>query len=230
METSKLLADVLTKYAVPDPKIVSKLPKGGDKNKDNWKNCQKCGGWHAINAIHLDFVGHADITRILIEIDPLWTWEPIAYFASGVPAYEIVNGMAHMAGRMTVHGKTMIGVGSCESGKPDLLKELISDFLRNAAMRFGVSLALWTKNEWEDLGPTIPVATVAPAKKSAPKTADPDKRADLEAVTKFIHVCAQNNIDHDQVADRAGVDMNNITESGLAKLRVAYKEIKENKK
>lgn len=209
METTKLLADVLTKYAVPDPKIVSKLPKGG---------------------MQLDFVGHADITRLLITVDPLWTWEPIAYTTTGLPAYEIVNGMAHMAGKMTVHGKTMIGVGSCLHNKPDLLKELISDFLRNAAMRFGICLSLWTKNEWEDLGPAIPTATVAPAKKPAPKTAEPEKRADLEAVAKFIHVCAQNNIDHDQVADRAGVDMNNITEGGLAKLRVAYKEIKEGKK
>lgn len=209
MDTTKLLADVLTKYAVPDPKIVSKLPKGG---------------------MQLDFVGHADITRILIEIDPLWTWEPVAYTDAGLPGFEVVNGMAHMAGRMTVHGKTMLGIGSCQHNKPDLYKELVSDFLRNAAMRFGIGLSLWTKNEWEDLSHGIPVATVAPAKKSAPKTADPDKRADLEAVAKFIHVCAQNNIDHDQVADHAGVDMNNITEGGLAKLRVAYKEIKENKK
>ena len=42
---------VLDKYAVPDPKIVGKLPRGN---------------------IKLDYVGHAEITRILIEIDPLW--------------------------------------------------------------------------------------------------------------------------------------------------------------
>ena len=51
METSQQLADILTKYAVPDKNIVGKLPRGGTQ---------------------LDFVGHADITKILIEIDPLW--------------------------------------------------------------------------------------------------------------------------------------------------------------
>lgn len=217
MEKSKLLADVLTKYAVPDPKIVSKLPKGG---------------------MQLDFVGHADITRLLIEIDPLWTWEPVAYTATGLPAYEIINGMAHMAGRMTIHGKTMIGVGSCVHNKPDLLKELISDYLRNAAMRFGVCLSLWTKNEWEDLGGTpIPAARPAPTKPKVTAVsqtnvispAKANERVDLETLTKFIHVCAQNNIDHDQVADYAGVDLSNVTEAGMSKLRVAYKEIKEGK-
>lgn len=216
MDTSKLLADVLTKYAVPDPKIVNKLPKGG---------------------MQLDFVGHADITRLLIEIDPLWTWEPVAYTATGLPAYEVINGMAHMAGRMTVHGKTLIGVGSCAHNKPDVCKELISDFLRNAAMRFGVCLALWTKNEWEDLGGTpIPAARPAPAKKPAPKHTDEvirpsaDHPVDLETVAKFLHVCATNNIDHDQVADHAGVDLSSVKESDMEKLRASYKTIKEGNK
>ena len=223
MDTSKLLADVLTKYAVPDPKIVSKLPKGG---------------------MQLDFVGHADITRILIEIDPLWSWEPVAYNDNGLPAFDIINGMAHMAGRLTVHGKTLIGVGSCLHNKPDLFKELISDFLRNAAMRFGISLSLWTKNEWEDLGPAIPVAKSAPKKASSlpvrkPVTDEPEPTVikpagtlpvDLDVITKFVHVCAQTNIDHDQVADLAGVDLSSVSEADMDKLRTAYKTLKEGKK
>lgn len=124
------LADVLKKYAVPDPKIVSVLPKGGVK---------------------LDFVGHADITRILIEIDPLWYWEPIRFDDDGLPAYRVENGMAHMAGRLSILGIERVAIGSAAHNKPDLLKELVSDFLRNGAMRFGISLSLWTKNEWEDL-------------------------------------------------------------------------------
>jgi hypothetical protein len=35
------------------------------------------------------------------------------------------------------------------SDKPDLDKELVGDFLRNAAMRFGICLALWSKQDWE---------------------------------------------------------------------------------
>ena len=124
------LGDILKKYAVPDPGIVSKLPKGG---------------------IQLDFVGHADITRILIEIDPLWTWEPCGW-ALGRPDIHVENGIATMWARLTLLGKTMIGLGSCRADKGDYEKELIGDFLRNASMRFGICLSLWTKSEWEDLG------------------------------------------------------------------------------
>ena len=91
----KLLADVLTQYAVPDPKIVGKLPKGG---------------------IQLDFVGHADITRILIEIDPLWSYEPCGW-DNGRPAIHIENGMATMWAYLIVHGKKMLGVGSVRADK-----------------------------------------------------------------------------------------------------------------
>lgn len=124
------LGDILKKYAVPEPSIVSKLPKGG---------------------IQLDFVGHADITRILIEIDPLWTWEPCGWLL-GRPDIHIENGIATMWARLTLLGKTMIGLGSCRADKSDYEKELIGDFLRNASMRFGICLSLWTKSEWEDLG------------------------------------------------------------------------------
>jgi len=124
------LGDILKKYAVPDPGIVSKLPKGG---------------------IQLDFVGHADITRILIEIDPLWTWEPCGW-VGGTPDIQVENGIATMWARLTLLGKTMIGLGSCRADKGDYEKELIGDFLRNASMRFGICLSLWTKSEWEDLG------------------------------------------------------------------------------
>ena len=130
------LGDILKKYAVPEPSIVSKLPKGG---------------------IQLDFVGHADITRILIEIDPLWTWEPCGWLL-GRPDIHIENGIATMWARLTLLGKTMIGLGSCRADKGDYEKELIGDFLRNASMRFGICLSLWTKSEWEDLGGTQKLA------------------------------------------------------------------------
>jgi hypothetical protein len=50
-----------------------------------------------------------------------------------------------MWGYLTLLGVTRIAVGSVEAHKADLDKELVSDFLRNAAMRFGIALALWTK-------------------------------------------------------------------------------------
>ena len=54
-----------------------------------------------------------------------------------------------MWARLTVLNKTILGVGSCKSDKPELDKELVGDFLRNAAMRFGVALNLWSKSDLE---------------------------------------------------------------------------------
>jgi len=205
MDTTKQLAEVLTKYAVPDPKIVGKLPKGG---------------------MQLDFVGHADITRILIEIDPMWSWEPCGW-VNGRPHVHVENGMATMWARLTVHGKPMLGVGSVRADKAELDKELVGDFLRNAAMRFGISLALWTKQEWEDLGskPVAPVKKPAKAKAVAQIVED-NTPVDPEVLGKFARACADANLDHDQVADRAGVDLHGkVTVNDMTKLRVAFKEM-----
>ena len=209
----KLLADVLTQYAVPDPKIVGKLPKGG---------------------IQLDFVGHADITRILIEIDPLWSYEPCGW-DNGRPAIHVENGMATMWAYLIVHGKKMLGVGSVRADKQELDKELVGDFLRNAAMRFGISLALWTKNEWEDLGGHAPAPQKSmPARKPVPKpVADIAVTStipvDPEIVGKFIKACAGANLDHDKVADAAGVNLSNVTNDDMNKLRAAFKEMSQTK-
>lgn len=125
-------------YGRPDPAVISQIEKNG---------------------IRLDYVGHAEITRILGVIDPFWTWEPLE-IVNGRPAIHVHEGhiprrdrdpipvsMATMWGRLTLCGVTRIAVGSVEAHKPDLDKELVSDFLRNAAMRFGVALALWMKDD-----------------------------------------------------------------------------------
>ena len=130
------LSDIFDRYGYPDPSIVSVLDKNG---------------------VSLSYVGHAEITKALSEIDPFWTWEPVLG-ADGLPAIRIQNGhiprrdrepiivdMATMWGRLTLNGITRWAVGSVEAHKPDLDKELVSDFLRNAAMRFGVALGLWMK-------------------------------------------------------------------------------------
>lgn len=140
------LRAIVQKWGDPPADMISKLPKGGDKNKDHWATCRVCGGWHAKNAVHLDYMGHADVTVALIDVDPGWEWEPLAY-DGGVPLIEVANGMATMWIKLTVLGKTRIGVGSCESNKADLLKELYGDALRNAAMRFGIGVKLWSKTD-----------------------------------------------------------------------------------
>lgn len=122
-----LLRAVLEQYAVPEPSIVGTIQRSG---------------------VNLAYVSHAEITRILIEIDPNWTWEPIEW-QNGRPAVHVVNDMATMWARLTLLGKSMVGCGTAKSNKADLDKELIGDFLRNAAMRFGISLSLWSKQEWD---------------------------------------------------------------------------------
>lgn len=216
MEPEKKLLQVLKDYAVPDPKIVGKLPKGG---------------------MQLDFVGHADITRILIEVDPLWSWEPVAFDQDGLPAYRVENGYAHMAGWLTLHGVRRLGIGSVAHNKQDLMKELCSDFLRNASMRFGICLKLWTKQEWEDLDDHKPAtpkqkqtgsAAKSPAKAPVePAETGPEMLSDAQ-LSQFQSACAREKISPEIVAANAGVKWGEpIPATKLVALRAAYKELCE---
>ena len=77
----------LAKLREPFPaNQISKLPKESGKQRDERQadrnkaiNCQLCGGWHHKNAVHLDYVGHAALTDRLLDVDPLWNWEPVAF-------------------------------------------------------------------------------------------------------------------------------------------------------
>ena len=187
------LEDIIKQYGVPDPSIVGKLPRGG---------------------ITLDFVGHAEINRILIDIDPLWNWSPVE-FVNGRPAINETNGMATMWGYLTILGKTMLGVGSVRADKPDLDKELIGDFLRNASMRFGICLSLWSKSEWEE--------PAAPAPKPAGVVSP-------ENIDRFKAACKEANLDPNDVAKQAGVLLIGLKDTDMAKLRDTFKSMKEQPK
>jgi len=200
------LRKILTDYAVPDPRIVGKLPRSG---------------------IQLDYVGHAEITKILIEIDPMWTLEPVAFDDDGLPAVRRNGKMIEAAFWLTILGHRRYCIGSVESrkGDGDLGKELISDALRNGAMRFGVALSLWSKEEWqtEDLMP----AEKKPKPKPKPKVVllDPATTVDPKLLAKFEEACRAKGIDPDQVADKAGVNLNNVTLGDMDLLRAAFKEM-----
>lgn len=199
------LAWILPHYAVPDPAIVGTLSKGGQQ---------------------LSFVGHAEITRILIEVDPMWWWEPAA-FIDGVPAIHVHNGliprkgqdplavqMASMWGTLYIHGASRVAVGSCEYHKPDLHKELVSDFLRNAAMRFGIALNLWSKQEWDDLK----TEAHKPAIKPAPA---PTEFLSQEQIDKFTAYCTQRGLNPVSVYKEAGVEFGKAKQSDVAALKDA---------
>lgn len=211
METEKKTAEllkVLNSYAVPDPKIVGKLPKGGTS---------------------LDFVGHADITRILIEIDPHWRLVPIAW-ENGRPAVNIVNDMATMWFEMTLLGQARLAIGTAKANSMDLDKVLYGDALRNGAMRFGIGLSLWTKQEWNDLDHYQQAPAPAPAKKTtgptSTKKASPTTPLSEEQVSQFKAACDTAGFDMAEVVAHAGINDRPLVEADLAQLRAAFKEMK----
>ncbi len=145
-----------------DENQVSKLPKPLLKREEMDKipksKCKICNGYHANDKVmHLDYVGHAALTDRLLDADPLWSWEPLAFDNDGLPKLDKDGGLWI---RLTVCGMTRLGYGDAD-GKTggNAVKERIGDALRNAAMRFGAALDLWHKgdlhkaadpNEWTD--------------------------------------------------------------------------------
>lgn len=140
------------------PNQVGKLPKRTCKACSNARSkvcddhrkqrCDACGNYMTTAHIDLDYVGHAQVTGRLLEVDPTWTWEPFALDHQGFPAViEEQGGRRILWIKLTVGGVTRPGVGIVDKDKPEVEKELISDALRNAAMRFGVALDLWAKGD-----------------------------------------------------------------------------------
>jgi hypothetical protein len=114
---SEMTDKAATALRKPFPKeSVGKLPKGGQM---------------------LDYVGHAAVTDRLLTVDPEWSWEPFSIGPDGLPALDRNNNLWI---RLTICGVTRIGVGDGKSAK-----ECVGDAIRNAAMRFGVALDLWAK-------------------------------------------------------------------------------------
>lgn len=132
------------------PEQIGVLPK--PYSKDSPKGfCNVCHGKHGLPAAHLDYVGHAAATDRLLQVDPGWTWEPFAVDQQGLPA---LDREGNLWIRLTICGVTRPGVGDGPSAKVK-----IGDAIRNAAMRFGVALDLWAK---EDLTMSNPPADVDP--------------------------------------------------------------------
>lgn len=130
------LEELVEKYGTPEAGMVSRLNKKYKDKNGNWQD------------LWLDYLGHAELTKILIAVDPFWNWKPLE-IRDGAPVINIQNGIATMWIELTVLGKTIIGVGSCKADKDDHAKELIGDALRNAAMRFGIAVNLWSKSDGE---------------------------------------------------------------------------------
>jgi hypothetical protein len=158
--------------------------------------CRICGNYHNTRAtMHIDFVGHADVTARLLDVDPTWTWEPMATDPNGFPILDQNGGLWI---NLTVCGVTRPGYGEGSSGQQkggDTIKVAIGDALRNAAMRFGVALDLWAKGdrEWskaekhgaEDMAPDQP-----PPAQDLPQEPYVGPTAD-QSVARLIELAAQ---------------------------------------
>jgi hypothetical protein len=104
------------------PEKIQKLPTGG---------------------LQLDYVSHAWVTDRLLQVDPAWNWEPVAFDDSGLPKFDENGGLWI---KLTVCGVTRFGYGEPQGrDKFDAKKGAIGNAIRVAALRFGVALDLWAK-------------------------------------------------------------------------------------
>jgi hypothetical protein len=121
-----------------------------------WEDLRKPFPKEAIGTIpkggmKLDYVGHAAVTDRLNSVVGPENWElvPLASNADGTPVILTRDKKSVMWAHLTVNGATKLCVGTADTSKEELEKELIGDALRNGAMRFGVALDLWSKDELE---------------------------------------------------------------------------------
>lgn len=147
------------------PEQIHQIPKGG---------------------VQLDYVGHAEVTERLLEVDPLWSWEPLAFNEAGAPLITTHDGVAVMWIRLTICGVTRLGVGTARADKGEVEKELIGDALRNASMRFGVALDLWKK--------TINVGAGAPQGSQTSKGGQPSSSRISDKQRDFVYKLLEEKI------------------------------------
>lgn len=113
-------------------------------DKHEKKRCKACKNFITDAHMHIDYLGHAHVTERLLDVDPDWDWDALAYNPStGLPQFDESGGLWI---RLTVCGKSRIGYGGADGKRgDDAVKETIGDAIKNAAMRFGVGLALWMR-------------------------------------------------------------------------------------
>jgi hypothetical protein len=140
--------------------------------------------------LKLDYVGHAALTKRLLETDLEWSWEPFAIGADGLPKLDEAGGLWI---RLTVCGITRIGYGDAGNSKgTQAVKEAIGDALRNAGMRFGAALDLWHKGDLFDLADSRGDNKNEQYKKEPRKpltvvrTLTPEQLTRLEGILKII--------------------------------------------
>jgi hypothetical protein len=112
----------------------------------------------------MDYISHALITERLNEVDPGWSWRPIATYT-----YADSTGRLHCEGvevELTIGGVSRVEAGgpTRQDGFTNEIKNAYSDAIKRAAMRFGVALSMWDSlvdAEFdEDVLPTPPALPI----------------------------------------------------------------------
>jgi hypothetical protein len=160
---------------------IGKLPKGGAQ---------------------LDYVGHAATTDRLLSVDPEWSWEPMAYGPDGLPA---LDKEGNLWIKLTVCGVTRPGVGDGRN-----MKERIGDALRNSAMRYGVALDLWAKEDLHDIA-----NTPDPTRLAEVASHDTDTVANAREAAHVWKMLKDHGRDSDQAAAARAVAGKPITQQLL---------------
>lgn len=162
------------------PKVTCGDCSAKDRKCDKHKRtvCRKCKAYVSTQHIHIDYVGHAHVTERLLEVDPRWSWEPLAFTNQGLPALDDNAGLWI---KLTIGDVMRLGYGHA-SGKRggDAMKETIGDAIRNAAMRFGVALDLWKKE------PPQPVAEVPDRPVERPAQTPEQRAAELRGQIAMV--------------------------------------------
>jgi hypothetical protein len=122
----------------------NKQQKHCDRHK--LETCKVCRNRLTEAHLHLDYVGHAAVTVRMLEVDPTWNWRPCT-------KAELEDLPKHDPGHemwiaLTILGVTRFGIGDdMGRGGTDGKKIMIGDAIRNAALRFGVAIDLWSKED-----------------------------------------------------------------------------------
>ena len=183
-----------------DGDAIGKLPKGtcracrdlaksyrACESHSFLRNCGECNGSHSSATIHLDYVGHADLTARLLDVDPLWTWEP--FTQEQIMALPPVLRDAGLWINLTVLGVTRPGFGDAQGKSgPNAVKEMIGDALRNAGMRFGIALDLWAKGDRARFKAPDETPESQVTERPAPVQANDEQQAALAASSRHTRI------------------------------------------
>lgn len=176
LERRTYLRAIPDTWADPPRDWIAKLPRGGTT---------------------LDYLGHADTTLALINVDPEWRFD-LGWNTAAGPVDPFVMGKAVLLAEMTVLGVTRPCVGTIPDAsvsREAALKELVSDAIRNGAMRFGIATGLWSKAQRAgtpdlDTAGTTQRPQEAPQAPAAPEPLPEGRITVADAKRRLLEGCA----------------------------------------